>query len=862
MALSPDGAEVAVGGFTGSEANNIRIYFFDRASGRLTRHIPALPSTVNHLAYSADGRYLAAALGGANGIRVYNTADLTEAGRDSAYGGHSFWFDFDAQGRLVSSCFDGFIRLYDPQFRLLHKQSAPGGKEPFAVRFSPDGEKIAVGFYDSTAVNVLAADGLRLLYVPNNAGVDNGNLGVVAWSQDGQSLYAGGAYYDGTSNPLLSWQQAGRGAYSRTALTTDAIIGIQPLRDRRLLYGGADPVWGVLAGDGHKQTEKIARIVDYRYSQLLLNRNASALAFSFTRKLPNGQQQIVFDLNRQEYDASGAAVALSPAKTAATALSVTDWYDKMSPKLNRQPLKLDAYERSRSLAISADEQHFLLGADWSLRYYDRQGRQQWQVAIPDVAWAVNLSADGRFAVAAFSDGTIRWYRLQDGKEQLAFFPHIDGKRWVLWMPEGFYNASGPDAEALIGYHLNQGGDREGRFVEAKQLSEKFYRPDLIAQRLDSSEQGIQTALNEIGDVRQVLAQGLPPQLTLLSKADSHQTGSDYTLQFSADDLGGGIGKIVYTVNGSVLEGRSAGIGIPGHSPLNRRFTLPGGDNVIEAVAYNAKDEIASQPIKAVVHVEQAKLPVTLHVLALGISHYRDRALQLNYADRDALAMAAELKQRGSGLFDKVEVSPVLVNEQATLANIDAAFATLADKVRPQDVFVLYLAGHGKAVNGDYHFVPWEMVIKNDDSLREGSLDQNRLLILLGKIPALKTVVLLDTCDSGSFSLAALDTKRIARGIDQKTAITRLMRATGRAVLAATSDDNMALEGYDKHGVFTSVLLEGLKNSDTNNNAQIEIGELADFVENRVPEITKAKWGYEQFPMRDLQGMSFPIGMKP
>jgi uncharacterized caspase-like protein len=88
-----------------------------------------------------------------------------------------------------------------------------------------------------------------------------------------------------------------------------------------------------------------------------------------------------------------------------------------------------------------------------------------------------------------------------------------------------------------------------------------------------------------------------------------------------------------------------------------------------------------------------------------------------------------------------------------------------------------------------------------------------------------------------------------------------MRATGRAVLAATADDNMALEGYEQHGVFTYALLEGLKNADTNHNAQIEIGELADYVEAKVPEITLKKWGYEQFPMRDLQGMSFAVGKK-
>ena len=178
-------------------------------------------------------------------------------------------------------------------------------------------------------------------------------------------------------------------------------------------------------------------------------------------------------------------------------------------------------------------------------------------------------------------------------------------------------------------------------------------------------------------------------------------------------------------------------------------------------------------------------------------------------------------------------------------------------MKPQDVFVLYLAGHGKALDGNYHFVPWEMIYENEDSLRKNSLNQDKLRDLLAKIPAQKSLILLDTCEAGSLKLAAL-----SRGLEQKTAIDRLMRATGRAVLAATSDTNMALEGYQQHGVFTFALLEGMKKADNNNNQQIEIDELAGFVFELVPKITQKQWGYEQFPMRELQGMSFPIGMKP
>jgi len=73
VALSPDGATVACGGWTGYEWDGSHaIYLFDRQSGRLLRPLPGLPNVIFHLAFSRDGRYLAA-LGAKNGLRVYET---------------------------------------------------------------------------------------------------------------------------------------------------------------------------------------------------------------------------------------------------------------------------------------------------------------------------------------------------------------------------------------------------------------------------------------------------------------------------------------------------------------------------------------------------------------------------------------------------------------------------------------------------------------------------------------------------------------------------------------------------------------------------------------------------------------------
>ena len=61
-----------------------------------------------------------------------------------------------------------------------------------------------------------------------------------------------------------------------------------------------------------------------------------------------------------------------------------------------------------------------------------------------------------------------------------------------------------------------------------------------------------------------------------------------------------------------------------------------------------------------------------------------------------------------------------------------------------------------------------------------------------------------------------------------------------------------------HGAFTFALLEGLSGkADRNGNGTVEVRELADYVEERLPEISR-KWGYEQFPFSATEGSSFTL----
>jgi WD40 repeat protein len=114
VAISPDGALVAAGGWTRwTEADpQEQIYLFDRASGALRQRIEGLPSGVYHLVFSPDGARLAAVLGSSAGLRIYTKqTGWAEEARDEDYGGDNYGADFASDGGLVTTSYDGKIRV-------------------------------------------------------------------------------------------------------------------------------------------------------------------------------------------------------------------------------------------------------------------------------------------------------------------------------------------------------------------------------------------------------------------------------------------------------------------------------------------------------------------------------------------------------------------------------------------------------------------------------------------------------------------------------------------------------------------------------------------------------------------------------
>jgi len=66
-------------------------------------------------------------------------------------------------------------------------------------------------------------------------------------------------------------------------------------------------------------------------------------------------------------------------------------------------------------------------------------------------------------------------------------PHADKKRWVLWTPSGYYDAS-PGAEELIGWHVNNGSDQAADFFPISRFRTAYYRPDVVAKVLETLDE--------------------------------------------------------------------------------------------------------------------------------------------------------------------------------------------------------------------------------------------------------------------------------------------------------------------------------------------------------------------------------------
>jgi WD40 repeat protein len=668
VAISPDGTTVAVGGWTGTTVHSENIFLFDRASGELKQRLSHLPNVVCHLAYSPDGRRLAASLGVNNGIRVFDAGnDYRPLPSDTQYGDNSLWAAFDRSGRLVTTSYDGFIRLYaaDRYQTLMARFRAPG-HHPSSAAFSPDGTRVVVGYDDTSDVVLLSGTDLKELFKPKTTGIPNVGLGAVGWSEDGRFLYAGGFWKINNVWQVRRWSDGGRGAFIDIPSAPGSITQILALKKKGGMLFASTNNFGVIQADARAVTLQGLGVIDLRSDRGPLRVSANGETVQADSWHPRHTYR--FALERRQIDVDPPAdVSLLAPDTEAAGLSITNWKNSTAPAVNGTSLKLQPYETSRSLAIVPATERFVLGADWSLRLFDRNGQEVWPARpVPDIAWHVNATADGRPIVAAFGDGTIRWFRVSDGEEVLALFIHPDGSKWIAWTPKGYYDAS-LGADDLIGWHINHGYDRAPDFYPVSQFRDRFYRPDVIQRVLKTTSLDVAEAVREADEAAGRPTAKAAPVSSLLTpvveiddpKEPASEDRTDLQLAYSVrlpsvdDTL-----RVEALVDGVKVKPQEHRLVDKGDTRAGiLHVEIPRRDSKVSVIAYNKNG--ASVPASVQIKWTGAGIEpkLTLYVLAIGITNYRDTRQNLHFAAKDAEDFVELAKAQAGGLYEKVILPP-------------------------------------------------------------------------------------------------------------------------------------------------------------------------------------------------------------
>lgn len=221
-------------------------------------------------------------------------------------------------------------------------------------------------------------------------------------------------------------------------------------------------------------------------------------------------------------------------------------------------------------------------------------------------------------------------------------------------------------------------------------------------------------------------------------------------------------------------------------------------------------------------ISQKTLRPRVFAVVVGISDYQGTELDLSYSDRDAQLFYNHLR---SAMPTEMAAgkSVLLLNERATLSNINAALSDVFSTSSPNDFIIFYFSGHGSVGQ----FVPYN---------HSFGLSHEDLKNYFKNTEAKFRLVVADACFSGSI------------GTPNQTSVsdTQDLFDSRLAVIMSSKPDQTSLEmGSLEQGVFSYHLIRGMQGlADLNQDKYVTAGELFMYTKNKVANHTSN----EQIPV--------------
>jgi WD40 repeat protein len=873
IAFGQDGRTAVIGQADGGAPSIVDL----QSSART--ELSAGGSAVQELALAQGGELLVAAM--TDGARLWDLSSGAVRGRvDCPSAMRMSSVSTDSAGRLLAAgCADGSAWLWNVKDPGEPQQVSPpegAAQDKTLVRVSPDGLWLAVAraqevlLWDIAAARprrrIALPDGALPMIAgqPNATGDDSRSAAsrvmALAISPDGKLIAVG------RPNETSLWN-AESGERVRVLSATGASPNVQRA-------GRSDPQAvleqlraGSMSGGGTLGVTGFTNPFD-AINNLLPDVGAHALLFS-----PSGRQLVTVG-NRKawSWDVATGQPARLTAHSPGASTDLRAMMQQMSP--------------GWGLAISPDGRFAARGTGRVIRVWDLgTGENVGELVghTSDVTSLVYLDG-GRRLASAGRDGTVRIWDLAN-RHELVRLVALGQTEYLAVTPDQYYRAS---RSRLSGVTFRMNGVQ----YPFEQFDLRFNRPDLVMERLGRADSEViqsyrrayEHRLRKLGFTEQMLQGSLHLPEVSLPRGPPPLKVQESTLELTvrSNDDTALLDRLNVYVNDVAVFG-SSGVtlrSLAAHQDERTlRVPLVNGRNKIQLSVLNQQGvESLKQTVYTDAQFDSA--PADVYIVAIGVSEYLNAAYNLRFAAKDAhdlIDTYQKLTER-DGTHGTVHVLE-LTNTKATRQSIAAAKDWLA-QTRPQDLVVIFAAGHGLTdVQQNYYFGTFDIDAAHPE-LR--GLPYEEFEALLDGLPALQKLLLIDTCFSGEIDrdeplvLSQVETEgagsvrmrafKAARQIKvvadtaapagsaasassglapdlvhfQQDLFADLRRGTGAVVISSASGNEYALEGEQwRNGVFTYALLSGLKDlkADANHDGLVSVGELQAYVIERVRSLT-------------------------
>lgn len=296
-------------------------------------------------------------------------------------------------------------------------------------------------------------------------------------------------------------------------------------------------------------------------------------------------------------------------------------------------------------------------------------------------------------------------------------------------------------------------------------------------------------------------------------------GSRYVGTF-LDGAPEGRGTIYYT-NGDQYEG-----GWSQHAPHGEGVMTYSTGRVVGAMwEYGKPEKILEADETAIAETQVEKdvdEQVKIWAVVVGVARYAHMPT-LKYTDDDAYQIFAFLKSPEGGALPDNQIK-VLIDEDATRANILTAMRNVMLKADENDVVMFYFSGHG--LEGSFLPVDYDGYANR--------VKHEEIKSYLAQSKAKHKLVLADACHSGS--LLAMKKPMLA--------LNKYYKAFedskgGTALMMSSKSEEYSLEdGGLRSGIFSYYLRKGLKGlADQDQDKIVTVSELFDYVYSNVQSYT-------------------------